>query len=204
MLTPLRPHPHAPSGTLHLGILIENMRREGYEFEIGPPRVITREVDGTRMEPFEEVRRGGWGLVGGWLLFGAGCLGVLGAGGRLRGAPCGAQLRAAPGHLSICQCCGGPSLPSPPLTTHASSSSPSHPQAIVEVPETYVGNVVELFAGRKGEMVDMQPSLESTTRCAPRLLLLGPELRAGGGPPCSLAPLLPGAPWHRPPARPRP
>jgi GTP-binding protein len=73
-------------GTLHLGILIENMRREGYEFEIGPPQVITREIDGVECEPCEE--------------------------------------------------------------------------AIVEVPETYVGAVVELFAARKGEMVDMQPSLE--------------------------------------------
>lgn len=77
-------------GTLHLGILIENMRREGYEFEIGPPRVITKEIDGNECEPYEE--------------------------------------------------------------------------AIVEVPETYVGAVVELFAQRKGEMVDMQPSLEGTTR----------------------------------------
>lgn len=33
-------------------------------------------------------------------------------------------------------------------------------EAIVEVPENYVGGVVELFAARKGEMVDMQPSLE--------------------------------------------
>lgn len=42
-------------GTLHLGILIENMRREGYEFEIGPPKVITREVDGKTCEPYEEA-----------------------------------------------------------------------------------------------------------------------------------------------------
>ncbi|GBF99190.1 hypothetical protein Rsub_11635 [Raphidocelis subcapitata] len=77
-------------GTLHLGILIENMRREGYEFEIGPPKVITKEIEGKECEPYEE--------------------------------------------------------------------------AIVEVPETYVGSVVELFAQRKGEMVDMQPSLEGTTR----------------------------------------
>ncbi|WIA43813.1 hypothetical protein OEZ86_010230 [Tetradesmus obliquus] len=77
-------------GTLHLGILIESMRREGYEFEIGPPKVITREVDGHKCEPFEE--------------------------------------------------------------------------AIVEVPEQYVGSVVELFAQRKGEMQDMQPSIEGTTR----------------------------------------
>jgi GTP-binding protein len=66
------------------------MRREGYEFEIGPPKVITREVDGTKCEPYEE--------------------------------------------------------------------------AVVEVPEQYVGSVVELFAQRKGEMQDMQPSIEGTTR----------------------------------------
>eukprot|EP00882_Tetradesmus_deserticola_P000261 GHRQ01000288.1.p1 GENE.GHRQ01000288.1~~GHRQ01000288.1.p1 ORF type:complete len:685 (+),score=335.85 GHRQ01000288.1:559-2613(+) len=77
-------------GTLHLGILIESMRREGYEFEIGPPKVITREVDGAKCEPYEE--------------------------------------------------------------------------AVVEVPEAYVGPVVELFAQRKGEMQDMQPSIEGTTR----------------------------------------
>jgi hypothetical protein len=55
-------------GTLHLGILIENMRREGYEFEIGPPKVITREVDGVKMEPYEEaiVEVGGRGGAGAW------------------------------------------------------------------------------------------------------------------------------------------
>jgi len=77
-------------GTLHLGILIENMRREGYEFEIGPPKVITREVDGRNCEPYEE--------------------------------------------------------------------------AIVDVPEAYVGGVVELFAQRKGEMVDLVPAIEGATR----------------------------------------
>ena len=77
-------------GTLHLGILIESMRREGYEFEIGPPRVITREVDGKKFEPYET--------------------------------------------------------------------------AIVEVPEEYVGACVELFAQRKGEMTDLVPSLEGTSR----------------------------------------
>lgn len=40
-------------GTLHLGILIENMRREGYEFQVGKPRPILREIDGTRHEPIE-------------------------------------------------------------------------------------------------------------------------------------------------------
>jgi GTP-binding protein len=40
-------------GTLHLGILIENMRREGYEFQVGKPRVIYREEGGARTEPVE-------------------------------------------------------------------------------------------------------------------------------------------------------
>ncbi len=43
----------AGRGTLHLGILIENMRREGYEFQVGRPRVIYREEDGVRTEPIE-------------------------------------------------------------------------------------------------------------------------------------------------------
>lgn len=38
--------------------------------------------------------------------------------------------------------------------------SEPYEEAIVEVPENYVGAVVELFAQRKGEMLDMQPSLE--------------------------------------------
>ncbi len=42
-------------GTLHLGILLETMRREGYEFAVGAPRVIDREVDGERYEPVEEL-----------------------------------------------------------------------------------------------------------------------------------------------------
>lgn len=43
-------------GALHLGILMENMRREGYEFSVGPPKVITRKSDdGTKLEPFEEA-----------------------------------------------------------------------------------------------------------------------------------------------------
>jgi GTP-binding protein len=40
-------------GTLHLGILIENMRREGYEFQVGKPRVIYIEENGQRLEPIE-------------------------------------------------------------------------------------------------------------------------------------------------------
>jgi GTP-binding protein len=40
-------------GLLHLSILIENMRREGYEMSVGKPRVITKEVDGQLMEPIE-------------------------------------------------------------------------------------------------------------------------------------------------------
>src|SRR5437870_1623849 len=40
-------------GLLHLSILIENMRREGYEVYVGKPRVITKEVNGQTMEPIE-------------------------------------------------------------------------------------------------------------------------------------------------------
>ena len=42
-------------GALHITILIENMRREGFEFCIGPPQVIMREEDGKKLEPFEEA-----------------------------------------------------------------------------------------------------------------------------------------------------
>jgi GTP-binding protein len=40
-------------GELHLAILIENMRREGYELAVSRPRVVVREVNGTRCEPYE-------------------------------------------------------------------------------------------------------------------------------------------------------
>lgn len=42
-------------GELHLSILLENMRREGYEVQVGAPRVITREVDGKLHEPVEHL-----------------------------------------------------------------------------------------------------------------------------------------------------
>ncbi len=42
-------------GVLHLSILIETMRREGYEFQIGQPKVIVRQVDGVKNEPMEEL-----------------------------------------------------------------------------------------------------------------------------------------------------
>jgi len=42
-------------GELHLGILIENMRREGYELAVSRPEVIMKEVDGEKMEPYETV-----------------------------------------------------------------------------------------------------------------------------------------------------
>jgi GTP-binding protein len=42
-------------GILHLGILIETMRREGYELTIGQPNVITKEVDGRKHEPYETL-----------------------------------------------------------------------------------------------------------------------------------------------------
>ncbi len=42
-------------GELHLSVLIETMRREGYEFEVGRPQVVTHEENGKTMEPVEEV-----------------------------------------------------------------------------------------------------------------------------------------------------
>lgn len=46
----------AGRGVLHLGILTENMRREGYEFQVGKPRVLIKEVDGKKCEPYERAR----------------------------------------------------------------------------------------------------------------------------------------------------
>jgi GTP-binding protein len=43
-------------GELHLSILIENMRREGYELQVSKPEVIVRVIDGARMEPVERVQ----------------------------------------------------------------------------------------------------------------------------------------------------
>lgn len=45
----------AGRGELHLTILLENMRREGYELAVSRPRVVYREIDGVRCEPFELV-----------------------------------------------------------------------------------------------------------------------------------------------------
>ncbi|MCC9604574.1 translational GTPase TypA [Blastopirellula sp. JC732] len=42
-------------GVLHLAVLVETMRREGYELAVSKPQVITREVDGTKEEPFENL-----------------------------------------------------------------------------------------------------------------------------------------------------
>ena len=42
-------------GVLHLSILIETMRREGYELQVGQPQVIYKEIDGQRCEPMEEL-----------------------------------------------------------------------------------------------------------------------------------------------------
>jgi GTP-binding protein len=42
-------------GILHLGVLIETMRREGYELTIGQPQVITKEIDGKKCEPYETL-----------------------------------------------------------------------------------------------------------------------------------------------------
>lgn len=42
-------------GVLHLSILIETMRREGYELQVGKPRVIVKEIDGHKCEPYETL-----------------------------------------------------------------------------------------------------------------------------------------------------
>jgi GTP-binding protein len=42
-------------GVLHLSVLIETMRREGYELQIGQPQVIIKEIDGQKHEPIEEL-----------------------------------------------------------------------------------------------------------------------------------------------------
>ena len=43
-------------GELHLSILIENMRREGFELQVSKPEVIVKEIDGVKCEPYEEVQ----------------------------------------------------------------------------------------------------------------------------------------------------
>ena len=45
----------AGRGEMHLSILIETMRREGYEFQVSPPRVLTKEIDDVLCEPMERV-----------------------------------------------------------------------------------------------------------------------------------------------------
>ena len=45
----------AGRGEMSLSILIETMRREGYEFQVSPPRVLFQEIDGKRCEPVERV-----------------------------------------------------------------------------------------------------------------------------------------------------
>ena len=42
-------------GVLHLSVLIETMRREGYELQVGQPKVIVKEIDGKKCEPIEEI-----------------------------------------------------------------------------------------------------------------------------------------------------
>ena len=42
-------------GVLHLSVLIETMRREGYELQVGQPKVIVKEIDGVKCEPVEEM-----------------------------------------------------------------------------------------------------------------------------------------------------
>jgi len=42
-------------GEMHLSILIENMRRDNYEFQVGPPRVLYKTIDGVKYEPIEKL-----------------------------------------------------------------------------------------------------------------------------------------------------
>ncbi len=42
-------------GELHIAVLLENMRREGYEVQVSQPQVIVKEIDGQKLEPFEEI-----------------------------------------------------------------------------------------------------------------------------------------------------
>lgn len=42
-------------GELHIAVLLENMRREGYEIQVSQPQVIVKEEEGTKLEPFEEI-----------------------------------------------------------------------------------------------------------------------------------------------------
>jgi hypothetical protein len=42
-------------GELHIAVLLENMRREGYEMQVSQPQVIIREENGVKLEPFEEA-----------------------------------------------------------------------------------------------------------------------------------------------------
>ena len=77
-------------GELHLSILIENMRREGYEFQVSRPKVIFKEVKGVKCEPIEYL--------------------------------------------------------------------------VVEVPEAYVGSVMNKLGARKGELLNMMPDNQGSTR----------------------------------------
>lgn len=77
-------------GELHLSILIENMRREGYEFQVSRPKVIFKEIDGKKCEPIEYL--------------------------------------------------------------------------VVEVPETYVGSVMNKLGARKAELINMFPDNQGATK----------------------------------------
>jgi hypothetical protein len=207
-------------GTLHLGILIENMRREGYEFEIGPPKVglvagvgkrqgalelwacAPAETQASHPTPFvcvalckphpcpwlpttlvypplsrssprrltarrvSPMRRPSWR----WAGQGAGSWGQ-GAGGRGQGAG-GSRDPVRPSQQGNAAARRAGALGACVLGPHSIAAwgfssccpvddvYPTRALARPQVPETYVGSVVELFAQRKGEMVDMQPSLE--------------------------------------------
>ena len=53
--TPVNHYAVSGRGELHIAILLENMRREGFEIQVSQPQVIIKEIDGVKSEPYEEV-----------------------------------------------------------------------------------------------------------------------------------------------------
>ena len=100
-------------GRLHLTVLIETMRREGFELLVGPPTVITKKVDGKTYEPFEnvEVQVGSfWRQLFLLLLFGSALLHIMIQLARFTPQPCAIAsfvLRPAssPVIVSSIRCC---------------------------------------------------------------------------------------------------
>lgn len=130
-------------GQLHLTVLIENMRREGFELMIGPPTVIEKKVDGQICEPFDQVRpllplclSLFVSYIYMYILLFAFIALVVPPYSHLH------PIHPLP-----------PSLTSPHIRTH-----PLPPQVDVTVPNEYTSAVVDLLNKRKGEMASMGPA----------------------------------------------